>query len=280
MVGGHIWLWRAQCFWSVTAALAPGARAELDAATVIGDDAVTLTERLCVQVGERPTDGCVVWRDGLCEYGEKEYPVWAEASVRDALSRMRLFGCAAENQTGCVNVTVSARAEVATVCMLENVTGGELLNLEMSKLPPGQLRLSEGQPEFNLYGNVTGDSGDRDLEINPSCSAVIMHECERASTGYIFESKYVATTGTGKVYKEGWQKQPSSVIFLLNNELMKWTATCSKSSLSVTKRHYFKAGGSTIVSDHTTSGQSVRTVYARCIALNAFCMDFKDCYRE
>lgn len=249
-------------------------RATANESVAMDDTLLQPAELLCSATGATPNVGCISWNGGRCTYNSTVHPEWADALVASLLGDEPT--CTADLNVNCVNTTVSARVFTATACAEELVVNASLADFEFAQLPPGQLRLSEGGTEMLITPDTSESNHNRELGTY-SCSSLITHTCTRESTGYVFDSRYDAVSGTTLKYSEDWQKSPQSVIYLNNNELLKWTATCSKSSLSVTKKHVFKAGGSSVVARETTRGRSTKTVFARCIALNAYCLDFSVC---
>lgn len=231
----------------------------------------------CTRSGLRPDPECVSWRDGVCEYNRSSHPAWADSLVIANVASYGGRACSSGLNTSCINTTCSARVFAALACVEEGAANASLVEYELMALPAGQFRLSDSGVELVVSPPDSHAPNRSRVLVDYSCSAIIAHTCTRESTGFVFDSRYDATTGTTLKYTEDWQRSPTSVVYLKNNELMKWIAVCSRSSVSVTKKHVFRAGGNSIVYRETTRGRSTKTVYVRCIALNAFCIDFGAC---
>jgi len=182
-----------------------------------------------------------------------------------------MAACSASLTRDCVNATASSGPLAAEACA--EMLGYEALSVLMysySTLPPGQFRVTEQGLEANVYTDSSaGNTTRRALQFD-KCSSFVTHTCRRDSTGYVFESRFDAETGSGVKYSRDWQASPSAAVFLSVNEILTWTATCSRSSLRVPKKHYFKAGVNTITRTETTRGRSTNTVYFRCVTLTMY----------
>ena len=225
----------------------------------------------CPRTGPHPGGGCESWTNVTCLYGADVTPQWAlDDAVRIAREEA-IPVCSDRRTTNCVNTTSSARTFAAVACLDTWSNGTEgLLMSEYARLPAHQYRAGIDGLELNVIANEASNvTSNRELQV-PACSSFITHTCTRLSTGYIFDSKFTAQSGTGATYTQDWQQSPRTVLYLQLNELLRWDATCSKSSLSVTKRHTFRAGGNTVTKDETTSGRSKRSVFLRCVTLTTY----------
>lgn len=226
----------------------------------------------CKRLGQQPEGGCVSWSDGTCFYSVTATPAELVAAARADTQEAGESECLTAGTSGCVNVTSSARVMAASACDEELGGLDALVMSELSQLPYGQLRAGVHGLEFNVF-TVPGTNGNssRDLQT-PICSAIFRNTCTRLHTGYVFNSEFKVQMGS-RVITVGWKEKPQAAVTMQIGEVALWEATCSKSSVSVMKRHVFKAGGSSVTLDHATSGRFTATVYPRCVLFTAFTWD-------
>jgi hypothetical protein len=225
----------------------------------------------CTRNGTVPEANCLAWEGNVCDYGPLVVPAWSvDYAVNEAILSKHPV-CSATTVTACINITNSARVSAASVCNEEYGGLEDLVMAEMSSLPTGQLRAGSGELEFNIFaGSTTNSSLHGDDLMIPDCSAIFKHTCTRESTDHVFESKFDVQIGSGITISKGWQASPEAAVSMKVGELARWEATCSKSSLSVTKKHLFRAGGNSVVARETTRGQSEQVAWPRCVTMTTY----------
>ena len=243
---------------------------------------------VCIKSGDRPSARCKSWSNGTCLY-ESGMPHQDEMNMMSEMVKstgVRECNISDGISVGCVNISNSVSTEMEVACAgTDERTAAEVYAI-FAALPNGQLRMYGNSLEMNLARelgpmatniggvNVTtrvaNTTTDRGLEDIFSCSSLMVHKCTTESTGGQYDSKYVAETGKGVTYSRDWQRAPQSAIYLANNEIILWTATCARTVTAREKKQVFKAGGNSVPFYKDISERWEQTVVARCIALNTY----------
>ena len=244
----------------------------LEPAPLIKSDTTNATYG-CPREGEPPHHSCESWGNDSCYFDARNVPEWYINMAQFGTETSAFPECTTIKEKSCANVTNSARVLAAMAC--DEVYGRlrELYMSELASLPPGQLRVGDGGMEFNVAAIMPkANASNRGLQT-PKCSANFVHTCKRVSTSFVFNSKFIIHVGSGLEASRGWRNSPEAVVTMDVRELSSWEAMCSKSSLHVAKQHHFKAGSNTVTRDETTSGESTRMVYPRCVVWTTFAWD-------